>query len=45
MLTLAAAEEGIFLAYHALLAPGEHAVVEAPCYGSAVELARSTAPR
>ena len=42
VLTLAAAEEGIFTAYHALLRPGEHAIVEMPCYGSAVELARST---
>ena len=42
VLTLAAAEEGIFLAYHALLSPGEHAVVEVPSYGSAVNLARST---
>ncbi len=42
VLVLAAAEEGIFLAYHALLAPGDHVVVEAPCYGSAIEVARST---
>ena len=42
VLTLAAAEEGIFLAYHSLLGPGEHAIVEAPSYGSAVNLARST---
>jgi aspartate/methionine/tyrosine aminotransferase len=42
VLTLAAAEEGIFIAYHALLGPGDHAVVEAPCYGSAIEVARST---
>ncbi|MGD0454968.1 MAG: aminotransferase class I/II-fold pyridoxal phosphate-dependent enzyme [Solirubrobacteraceae bacterium] len=42
VLTLAAAEEGIFIAYHALLAAGDHVVVESPCYGSAVELARST---
>jgi aspartate/methionine/tyrosine aminotransferase len=42
VLTLAAAEEGIFIAYHALLGPGDHAIVEAPCYGSAIELARST---
>src|SRR5579872_5648035 len=42
VLTLAAAEEGIFTAYHALLRPGDHAIVEAPCYGSAVELAHST---
>jgi aspartate/methionine/tyrosine aminotransferase len=42
VLTLAAAEEGIFIAYHALLAAGDHAIVESPCYGSAVEVARST---
>lgn len=42
VLTLAAAEEGIFTAYHALLGPGDHAVVEAPCYGSAITVARST---
>jgi aspartate/methionine/tyrosine aminotransferase len=40
-LALAAAEEGIFVAYHALLEAGDHAIVEAPCYGSAIELARS----
>jgi aspartate/methionine/tyrosine aminotransferase len=42
VLTLAAAEEGIFTAYHALLAPGDHVIVESPCYGSAIELAHST---
>jgi aspartate/methionine/tyrosine aminotransferase len=42
VLVLAAAEEGIFLAYHALLGAGGHAVVEAPSYGSAINLARST---
>jgi aspartate/methionine/tyrosine aminotransferase len=42
VLTLAAAEEGIFIAYHALLAPGDHVIVESPCYGSAIELAHST---
>jgi aspartate/methionine/tyrosine aminotransferase len=42
VLTLAAAEEGIFTAYHAILSPGEHAIVETPCYGSAIEVARST---
>ncbi|HSC03250.1 MAG TPA: aminotransferase class I/II-fold pyridoxal phosphate-dependent enzyme [Solirubrobacteraceae bacterium] len=36
------AEEGIFLLYHALLRTGDHAIVETPCYESAVELARST---
>lgn len=42
VLALAAAEEGIFLAYHALLGPGDHVVVEAPSYGSATAVARST---
>jgi aspartate/methionine/tyrosine aminotransferase len=42
VLTLAAAEEGIFTAYHALLGAGDHVVIEAPCYGSAVTVARST---
>ncbi len=42
VLTLAAAEEGIFAGYHALLGPGGHVVVETPCYGSALTLARST---
>src|ERR1700722_8197166 len=42
VLTLAAAEEGIFLAYHALLGPGDHVIVEAPCFGSGVPVARST---
>jgi aspartate/methionine/tyrosine aminotransferase len=36
------AEEGIFLLYHALLRPGDHAMVETPCYESALEVARST---
>jgi aspartate/methionine/tyrosine aminotransferase len=36
------AEEGIFLLYHALLRPGDHALVETPCYESALEVARST---
>jgi aspartate/methionine/tyrosine aminotransferase len=34
------AEEGILLLYHALLGPGDHAIVEAPCYESALQLAR-----
>jgi aspartate/methionine/tyrosine aminotransferase len=42
VLALAAAEEGIFLTYHALLRPDDHVVVEAPCYSSAIEVARST---
>jgi aspartate/methionine/tyrosine aminotransferase len=36
------AEEGIFLLYHALLHAGDHAIVETPCYESALEVARST---
>ncbi len=36
------AEEGIFLLYHALLGTDDHAIVETPCYQSALELARST---
>jgi aspartate/methionine/tyrosine aminotransferase len=36
------AEEGIFLLYHAVLRPGDHAIVETPCYESALEVARST---
>ena len=36
------AEEGILLVYHALLGAGDHAIVETPCYESALELARST---
>ncbi|MHB8240737.1 MAG: aminotransferase class I/II-fold pyridoxal phosphate-dependent enzyme [Solirubrobacteraceae bacterium] len=42
VLAVAAAEEGIFAGYHALLGPGDHVVVEAPCYGAAIEVARST---
>ena len=42
VLVLSSAEEGIFAAYHALLRPGDHVVVETPCYESALELARST---
>ena len=38
---VSAAEEGIFTAYHALLRPGDHAVVETPCYESALQVARS----
>jgi aspartate/methionine/tyrosine aminotransferase len=40
-LVVAAAEEGIFLTYHALLQPGDHVIVETPCYESAVALALS----
>ncbi len=42
VVALAAAEEGIFVAEHAVLGPGTHAVVETPCYESALAVARST---
>lgn len=42
VLVLSCAEEAIFVLYHSFLAAGDHAVVETPCYESALELARST---
>lgn len=42
VLVTSCAEEGIFLLYHALLGSGDHAIVETPCYESALEVARST---
>src|SRR5438067_3030946 len=36
------AEEGIFLLYHAVARPGDHVIVETPCYESALQVARST---
>jgi aspartate/methionine/tyrosine aminotransferase len=42
VLVTSCAEEAIFLLYHAVLGPGDHAVVEAPCYESALQVARST---
>lgn len=42
VVVVSAAEEGIFAVYHALLGPGDHVIVETPCYESALELARST---
>ena len=42
VIVVAAAEEAIFVAYHALLQPGDHVVVETPCYESALQVARST---
>jgi len=39
---LDAAEEAIFVLYHAVLGRGDHAIVETPCYQSAFEVARST---
>jgi len=42
VLVSACAEEGILLVHHALLKPGDHVIVETPCFESAMELARST---
>jgi aspartate/methionine/tyrosine aminotransferase len=42
VLVLAAAEEGIFIFYHALAGAGDHVIVETPCYESALNVARST---
>jgi aspartate/methionine/tyrosine aminotransferase len=42
VLVVSAAEEGIFVLYHSLLSPGDHVIVETPCYESALEVARST---
>jgi aspartate/methionine/tyrosine aminotransferase len=42
VISLAAAEEGIFVVEHAVLGPGAHAIVETPCYESALAVARST---
>lgn len=41
VLVVSAAEEGIFVAYHALLQPTDHVVIETPCYESALQVARS----
>jgi aspartate/methionine/tyrosine aminotransferase len=42
VLVVSAAEEGIFVLYHALVGPKDHVIVETPCYESALEVARST---
>jgi aspartate/methionine/tyrosine aminotransferase len=42
VITFAGAEEGIFIAMHALLGAGDHAVVVWPAYQSLHEVARST---
>jgi aspartate/methionine/tyrosine aminotransferase len=41
IITFAGAQEGIFLAMHALLGPGDHAIVVWPSYQSLYEVARS----
>jgi aspartate/methionine/tyrosine aminotransferase len=42
LMVVSAAEEAIFLFYHALLTPNDHAIVETPCYESALTLPKST---
>jgi aspartate/methionine/tyrosine aminotransferase len=42
LVVVAAAQEAIFLFYHALLTPKDHAIVESPCYESALTLPKST---
>jgi aspartate/methionine/tyrosine aminotransferase len=42
VLVVAAAEEAIFVFYHALVGPSDHVIVETPCYESALTVARST---
>lgn len=42
VLVLAAAEEGIFIFYHALAGAGDHVIVETPCFESALTVARGT---
>ncbi len=41
VLVHAGAEEAIYTFFHALLAPGDHVVVQTPCYQSALSLPRS----
>jgi aspartate/methionine/tyrosine aminotransferase len=41
IITFAGAEEGVFLTMHAVLQPGDHAVVVTPAYQSLYEVARS----
>jgi len=42
LIVVSAAEEAIFLFYHALLTPQDHAIVETPCYESALTVPQST---
>ena len=42
LVVVAAAEEAIFLFYHALLTAQDHAIVETPCYESALSVPKST---
>ncbi len=42
LMVVSAAEEAIFLFYHVLLTPNDHAIVETPCYESALTVPKST---
>jgi aspartate/methionine/tyrosine aminotransferase len=42
VVVVSAAEEAIFLFYHVLLTPQDHAIIETPCYESALTLPKST---
>lgn len=42
LMVTSAAEEAIYTFYFALLGPGDHAIVETPCYESALTVPRST---
>lgn len=42
LVVVSAAEEAIFLFYHVLLTPNDHAIVETPCYESALTIPAST---
>lgn len=42
LVVTSAAEEAIFLFYHTLLTSGDHAIVETPCYESALTIPKST---
>ena len=42
LVVVSAAEEAIFLFYHALLTSNDHAIVETPCYESALTVPQST---
>lgn len=41
VIVMSSAEESIFLFWHTLLLPGDHAIVETPCYESALTLPKS----
>lgn len=41
VMVMSSAEESIFLFWHTLLVPGDHAIVETPCYESALTLPKS----